>query len=161
MLDEEKLLEIFRYARHDWLNELQLIKGYLSLEKFDQVEKIIERLIEKLQNEAGLSNLKVPKLAAYLLTFNWSMHRFHLTFKVPRGDSGLSSWDEALVLFFKAFFFHVIDEQASKMTDNQLELAFDIGTAARIFLIFEGRMADENGEAAYTVDRHESIFPFG
>lgn len=142
MLDEEKLVEIFRYARHDWLNELQLIKGYLSLEKYGQVEKIVGRLIEKLRNEAGLSNLMVPKLAAYLLTFNWSAHRFHLSFEVPRSGSGLSSWDDALVCFFKAFF-SMIDGLASEMTENRLELAFDIGSDPRIFLTFEGRITDE------------------
>lgn len=38
-------LEVLRHARHDWLNQLQLIKANLSLGRTERANEIIEEII--------------------------------------------------------------------------------------------------------------------
>ena len=59
------------YFRHDWMNKLQLIKGNLSLQKYDRVVEIIDEMVIDAKHESKLSNLKTPHLAFDFLTFNW------------------------------------------------------------------------------------------
>ncbi|MGM2794016.1 Spo0B domain-containing protein, partial [Bacillus cereus group sp. BC91] len=66
-----ELIYLLSRSRHDWMNKLQLIKGNLTLEKYDRVFEIIEEMVIEAQHESKLSNLKIPQLAYYFLTFNW------------------------------------------------------------------------------------------
>lgn len=67
-------IDVLRHARHDWLNQLQLIKANLSLNRVERANEIIEEIIVSSRHESNLMNLKVPQLAEYLITFNWLKH---------------------------------------------------------------------------------------
>ncbi|BBP91222.1 hypothetical protein BsIDN1_48400 [Bacillus safensis] len=53
-----ELIDLLSRSRHDWMNKLQLIKGNLTLEKYDRVFEIIEEMVIEAQHESKLSNLK-------------------------------------------------------------------------------------------------------
>ncbi len=41
-LNEWNIVDLLSHSRHDWMNKLQLIKGNLSLQKYERVNDIIE-----------------------------------------------------------------------------------------------------------------------
>lgn len=60
-----ELIHLLSHSRHDWMNKLQLIKGNLTLKKYDRVFEIIDEVVIEAQHESKLSNLRIPR-AAYV-----------------------------------------------------------------------------------------------
>ncbi|MHC0037493.1 Spo0B C-terminal domain-containing protein [Pseudoneobacillus sp. C159] len=93
------IVKVLRFARHDWLNKIQLIKGNLSLNKLERAQAIIDEIVMEAQQEARLTNLNLPQFAALILTANWKPYHFQLEYevlgeitKVKVDDSTLSEW---------------------------------------------------------------------
>lgn len=63
---EESLAFIHR-RRHDWLNDLQLIYGYVRLNKYDKLPSFVESLKSRLQDESSFSVLGSSHLEWELL----------------------------------------------------------------------------------------------
>lgn len=68
---EEELLHYIRHYRHDWMNHMQLMKAYLSMNRIDDAKRVMDQVILQAQNETKLSQLEHPELAFYILTYNW------------------------------------------------------------------------------------------
>jgi hypothetical protein len=66
---EEKLIGIMSHARHQWMNDLQLLYGYLQLKKWDNLKPAMDKIKAKALQESYVSRLGVAELTAYLLTF--------------------------------------------------------------------------------------------
>lgn len=105
-------VDLLRHARHDWLNQLQLIKANLSLGRTERAKEIMDEIIELSREESRLSNLRTPDLAEYLLTYNWLKHPLKLYGKV-KGESGdFSSFEEELL--------HITNELCELINDSIL-----------------------------------------
>lgn len=74
-------LQILSHARHDWLNHIQLIDGYLSLGHPDKAKHVIQRVVTQSLNESELMKMKAPEFTEDVLTFNWYDHAFSLSFE--------------------------------------------------------------------------------
>ena len=66
MEKEWDVVEVLRYARHDWLNKLQLIKGNLALNRLDRANEIIEEIVNESKHESKLTNINMRLFAALL-----------------------------------------------------------------------------------------------
>jgi stage 0 sporulation protein B (sporulation initiation phosphotransferase) len=103
-------VDLLRHARHDWLNQLQLIKANLSLDRTERAKEIMNEVIELSREESRISNLKTPNLAEYLLTYNWLKHPVKLFGKV-KGESGdFSLYEEDLL--------HLTDELCELLNNS-------------------------------------------
>lgn len=47
MKKEWDVVEVLKYARHDWLNKIQLIKGNLALNRVDRANDIINTIVNE------------------------------------------------------------------------------------------------------------------
>lgn len=154
MISETELIELIRSARHEWLNELQLIKGYLSLNKPDAAEGVIERIIMKAKNEAKLSNLKVPKFTALVLTFNWYSHAFKLDFEVTGHGFDLSPCDDELMLNCQHLL-GVFEKHASDLAENQMTLMLHMTEESAVITFdFVGQINDHQQMADQLTKEH-------
>ncbi|MGE8206093.1 Spo0B C-terminal domain-containing protein [Heyndrickxia sp. NPDC080065] len=118
------IVEVLRHARHDWMNKLQLIKGNIALEKLDNVERIMDDIILEAQQESRLSNLKLPRFAEILLTFNWESHPFQIEYEILDENGGLTVEDHMLSTWIQSFF-HVLEEIVIPYQENNLFLSFE------------------------------------
>lgn len=98
------VIEVLRYARHDWLNKIQLLKGNLALNKIDRAKEIINEIVAEAQAEAKLSNLNIPQFASLLLTYNWENHSFQIEYDVLDGTITGDLNDEELTNWTCSFF---------------------------------------------------------
>ncbi|RXI99909.1 sporulation protein [Anaerobacillus alkaliphilus] len=126
MKEDRNILQILRHSRHDWLNVIQLIKGNLTLKKYDRVEEIIQEIVNQTQNESKLSNLNMPKFASDLLVFNWvNKNHFQLEFEVIGDCVDLQSYDERLLQWFMEFSNH-LNESCERYGENHLQLTVEL-----------------------------------
>ncbi|CAM3936768.1 signal transduction histidine kinase regulating citrate/malate metabolism [Lederbergia lenta] len=124
MSEKWSIIEVLQHARHDWLNRLQLIKGNISLGKIEQAERIMDEIVQNMQQEARLTNLKLPKFAALLLTHNWESHAYQLEYEIldERGTFALD--DEKLTRWVGAFL-NQLNQTVHPIHDNNLYLTVE------------------------------------
>ncbi|SEA94462.1 stage 0 sporulation protein B (sporulation initiation phosphotransferase) [Thalassobacillus cyri] len=81
----DEVMDLMRHARHDWMNELQLIQGYASMGKMDRVKEKLADVLTNADEERRLMNLNAPYLSIWLMSFNWHHPYYRLTYQV-KGD---------------------------------------------------------------------------
>lgn len=136
------VVEVLRHARHDWMNKLQLIKGNLALNKIEQVERLMDEMVMDARQETRLSNLKLPKFAEILLTFNWERHPFQIEYEImdefcswPLDDEKLSKW---ILLFFE-----ILENSVEPFSENYLTLSLELHEKnVRFYFDFSGTIKD-------------------
>ena len=62
-------IQTLSHHRHDWMNELQVLYGYLRLGKPDKAVEIVDRIRVRMDHDSRLSHIGNPKLSVYLLSF--------------------------------------------------------------------------------------------
>ncbi|MFC7393201.1 Spo0B C-terminal domain-containing protein [Scopulibacillus cellulosilyticus] len=159
MINETELIELLRNERHEWLNELQLIKAYLSLNRLEEIENVIERIIMKSKNEAQLSNLNIPRCAALLLTYNSYSHLLKLEFEVIGKGFKLNQYDEELTNLLMRWL-DIFESYAAKTVENEVTVTLDIKeTSAVLIFDFIGSLTDHRhlAEVLQTDKLHQSF----
>ncbi|TAA69190.1 Spo0B domain-containing protein [Planococcus salinarum] len=92
--------QALRHARHDFLNELQLIGMKLDLGRGQEVQSIIRSHAEAAVQLNRLSALQMPATENWLLTAEWRFpeFRFHLECSAQHGtdtkDAAFAHWLE-------------------------------------------------------------------
>ncbi|MNJ46331.1 Sporulation initiation phosphotransferase B [compost metagenome] len=57
------------HHRHDWMNDLQILYGYIQLGKVDKLVSCVDRIKERMAVESKISRLGIPALVFYLQSF--------------------------------------------------------------------------------------------
>jgi stage 0 sporulation protein B (sporulation initiation phosphotransferase) len=63
------ILQIVNRLRHDWMNDIQVLFGYIQLKKYDNLPTYMEKIRYSMQQESLLSKLGIPALITYILKF--------------------------------------------------------------------------------------------
>jgi stage 0 sporulation protein B (sporulation initiation phosphotransferase) len=134
------IVDLLSHSRHDWMNKLQLIKGNLSMQKYDRVNDIIEEIIIESQQESKLCNLKMQEFASFLLTFNWNNHHFVLEYEILGRILSLESYDTAITQWSKSFL-EILDKSVDLSSENHVSITIETGSdeeGIRFFFDFNG-----------------------
>ncbi|MBA4537189.1 Spo0B domain-containing protein [Bacillus aquiflavi] len=143
MKENWTIVDVLRHVRHDWMNQLQLIKGNLELNKIDRAKEIMNDIITSAQQESRLTNLKLPRLAELLITFNWRPHRFKIKYEVIDDQINIMKHDEMLTKWFKAFL-EKLEEGSASFSDNLLTILIDKqDQQARFFFDYRGTIINK------------------
>ncbi|MDU4698138.1 MULTISPECIES: Spo0B domain-containing protein [Paenibacillus] len=57
------------HHRHDWMNDLQILYGYIQLRKIDKLADCVERIKGRMAVESKIARLGIPALVFYLQSF--------------------------------------------------------------------------------------------
>ncbi|MCM3758120.1 Spo0B domain-containing protein [Sporosarcina aquimarina] len=68
--------DAMKFARHDFLNELQLILMHMDLNNVPEARRKLLEATERMRNESQLSGLDMPALETWMLTFDWNYSVF-------------------------------------------------------------------------------------
>jgi len=87
MLDlvQHSAIETLSHHRHDWMNELQILYGYLRLNKPDKAVAVVDRIRGRMEHDSRISHLGIPKLAAFFLSFRTVCDTMRLDVEVEEG----------------------------------------------------------------------------
>lgn len=124
MKEKWTILNILRHARHDWMNQLQLIKGNLELNNIDRAKEMMNEIVFLAQQETKLSNLQLPWLAELLITFNWAQHRFKLDYKVNGNHPQFTINDQQITMWTESFFM-TLDQVVDPNVENHLLISIE------------------------------------
>lgn len=76
-------LELMNHQRHDWMNDLQLVYGYVRLKKFDKLPECVETIKERMTEESRIAKLGVPELVMFLMQQRLSGSVMPLRIEIP------------------------------------------------------------------------------
>jgi len=154
LLDEQRRLWIdtMSHARHDWLNDLQMIVGYVQLRKYDKLAGCVEKLKQKMAEESRTSKLEAPGLVEALLTARARIRRYAFAYRIDdkfalRGQ-GASAAEIAVRRLLEGF--EEAAEKGAQGSDNELLCAFE-GDEAEAAIVFSYRGAYSAGAMGRTI----------
>ncbi|RUT27813.1 hypothetical protein EJP77_19940 [Paenibacillus zeisoli] len=122
------------HHRHDWMNDLQILYGYIQLGKHDKLVHCVERIKERMNIESSISKLGIPSLVFYLQSFREVNRSIHLDVEIEEGlqlsdllDAGQAEeLTDAIMDTVRAFQFagrsswgEVLELRMSIFTENQ------------------------------------------
>lgn len=144
MKKEWSPVDVLRHARHDWLNKIQLIKGNLDLNKIERVKQLISEIVLDAQAEANLSNLRIPRFAALILTSNWESFSFQVEFEVINEVEVELSVDDLLLADWTESYFTCLHTSIDPYHNNNLSVTIETQTnGIRFFFDFSGIIRDK------------------
>lgn len=135
-------IELLKHSRHDWLNKIQLIKGYLDLNQLEEVKRILNEVLIETKNFTHLDRLNLPMFATLLYTHNWSSTSFFLDFEVEEGIS-ISIDDQLLALWTSSFFF-TLEKCIQPFSTNHLSITIGSCNEGKCFYFdYSGTIVDK------------------
>lgn len=103
-MSEQDILRALQQYRHDVANHLQLISGYLSMNRPDKVNENVSNWITQLENERNLFNLNLPDLTVWLLHHHVNFPHLRLTYDVSITKDQFTIYDNRLVTRLESLF---------------------------------------------------------
>lgn len=147
-------IELLRHVRHDWLNRLQLIKGYQALGKTEKVKEIIDHIILSTDQESKISSINLPKLALLLITYNWESPSFVLNYEVI-GEGEIKNINDHFITQWFDTFFKLLNEYAFDEEENELNITINIFEEKVSFIIeFYGILKEKKQILCYLQEKN-------
>ncbi|MFU1797226.1 Spo0B domain-containing protein [Paenibacillus azoreducens] len=81
---EEAAIRTLNHHRHDWMNDLQILYGYIRLGKIDKAVECVERIKERMNQESKISKLGIPSLVFFLQSFRTNGSNLELEIAVDQ-----------------------------------------------------------------------------
>lgn len=135
------------HHRHDWMNDLQVLFGYIRLGKEDKIVKYIEQIKGKIHGESAISKLNEPMLVSFLMSFRTTSSPFELKIDILSGEDQHSiniedeQISELLITIILAYRLYV---QHDSNEDLVLALQFENnGSSLNIHVSFNGEIKSE------------------
>ncbi|UHA75836.1 Spo0B domain-containing protein [Paenibacillus sp. 481] len=76
-------LDLMHHQRHDWMNDLQLLYGYVRLKKYDKLPVCVETIKARMTEESRISKLGVPELVMFIMHHRTSGGTMPLQVSIP------------------------------------------------------------------------------
>ncbi|TFE30710.1 Spo0B domain-containing protein [Cohnella luojiensis] len=73
------------HHRHDWMNDLQILYGYLRLKKIDKAVDVVDRIRARMEHDSKVSQIGIPELATFLLSFRAVCDTIRLDVEIQDG----------------------------------------------------------------------------
>ncbi|MBJ6362937.1 Spo0B domain-containing protein [Paenibacillus sp. GCM10012307] len=74
---QETSIQTLNHHRHDWMNDLQVLYGYIRMNKPDKVTHFVDRIRERMSGESANSKLGDPALVFYIQSLRTIASAFH------------------------------------------------------------------------------------
>lgn len=71
---QQASIQTLNHHRHDWMNDLQVLYGYIRMGKLERAVASVERVRDKMAVESKISRLGIPALVSYLQSFRTHSH---------------------------------------------------------------------------------------
>lgn len=81
---DARLLRILSIYRHDWMNHVQVLMGYIRLGKYERLTEYVDKINGKVFQESYLAKMGVPELAVYYYDFRADKRSLELEFEIEQ-----------------------------------------------------------------------------
>jgi len=140
-------IRTLNHHRHDWMNDLQVLYGYIRMGKSDRVVQYVEQIRENMTKESKIAKLGIPSLITYLQSFRTMTNSLQLVVSIEE-DLNLAELSlegeqlaAAIVEIINMYRFGV---KAGSGEVASLTVAFSSDdTGLQLAFAFEGELNDE------------------
>lgn len=158
MNNDWTLLEVLKYVRHDWMNRIQLIKGNLDLGHTENAKRIIDEIILNSRQETRLTNLNLPCLAEWIMTYNWRSRQLTLEYEILDDYRNVSLNDQ-LITKWMCTLCQEIEKRVDPRGENHLFLSIqERGKAHCFFFDLSGIIKDSHELERWIEQSVKSLF---
>jgi stage 0 sporulation protein B (sporulation initiation phosphotransferase) len=147
LLNQREMIDLISHYRHDWMNDIQLLFGYVSLKKYDKLNECMDKIRSKVLQESSVAKLGIPSLVAFFISFRLHYNALILELEIeqdvnlasiPLDKDKVSRLVQMTVKLFNAHAIPSIEEP------NILNVQFDLESDALLFdLIYRGGYTKE------------------
>jgi len=134
MMQEKTMVQTLQRTRHDLMNNLQVIQGYLSMDKIDIVKEKLTECIDYYHEERKLININAPHFILWVIQFNHCHDNIQLTYHVDE-HLDLASIDHQLIKDSKHLV-NIISKLGSKMELYELNLQISMVQQSKVKVSF-------------------------
>lgn len=78
-------IRTLNHHRHDWMNDLQVLYGYIRLGKLDKSIQYVEKIRERMAGESAVAKLGVTSLVSYIQSFRTLTNSLTLEVAIQEG----------------------------------------------------------------------------
>jgi len=96
-MNEKTTVRILQRTQHDLMNHLQIIQGYLAMDKIDVVKEKLNECIDNYEQERKLFHTKAERFILWLIQFNHHHENIQLTYHVNCDNLNLCHIDQQLI----------------------------------------------------------------
>ncbi|MGX9706714.1 Spo0B domain-containing protein [Laceyella tengchongensis] len=96
--EAERIKRLLSHERHDALNHIQVMMGYIMLNKTDRIKAYLEQWVERAKQERMLSEFQYAPLAVALLTLKHRFKHWDLHVSMSEEMKAMSQADEKRLL---------------------------------------------------------------
>ena len=79
-----EIIRTIDHHRHDWMNDVQVLFGYIQLHKHEKLLNYIGRMNEQMRYDGLISKLGIPFLVAYLVGFRANSNSLLLDVRIEQ-----------------------------------------------------------------------------
>ncbi|MGO4538117.1 Spo0B domain-containing protein [Paenibacillus sp. 2TAB19] len=144
---QSSAIRTLNHHRHDWMNDLQVLYGYIRLQKLDKTVDYMEKIREKMGNESSIGRLGSPSLVSFIQSFRTMTNALELEVDV-KGEIQLSEFAgdcdkiaDTLIHTINAYRFATKPGHGAVAT-LRVELSKDSGALYAAFY-YEGELMNE------------------
>lgn len=130
-MNDKNELKPLQYYRHNVLNELQLVQGYLYLDDIQKAKQKVQEWISSVSEEGKLFLTNASNFIVWVIMFNHTYDNIRLTYKIETTTS-LNKVDQQLVEHCKKLM-QVIDENCNHTLCHAFLHVRDISSSKIMF----------------------------
>lgn len=136
---KREFIHNLRHYRHDVLNHIQIIKGYLSLNRVKEAQHILDKYVFQSHQEALLSQIGDTELAYFLLTYNWQQNDFVLDIECDLNSENIAQVGVSQRYLHDLFqrVFQVVEQCCHQSQENNHLYVLLEGSPPSLTLTFE------------------------
>jgi len=140
-------IRTMNHHRHDWMNELQVLYGYIRLNKLDRCIEYVEKIKEKMFAESSIAKLEEPMLVSYLQAFRTMTSHFSLVVDIQNeSDQQTIIIDNEAISQYIISVINTYRIQVYGNTDEELQLVLKLhkrDDSLFIAFLFNGELVNE------------------
>ncbi|WP_337019051.1 Spo0B domain-containing protein [Oceanobacillus massiliensis] len=151
-------IRVLQHYRHDLMNRLQIVQGYLGMGKADKAEDKLSETLRHYNEERKLMSLNMPAFMLWIIGFNHSYENFRLTYKINSEHRDLRNLDSILLercQYIVGICKDVLDSQI--LYDTKLELEISADSPIKATLLIESESNESVQEIDAIKNRNESL----
>jgi stage 0 sporulation protein B (sporulation initiation phosphotransferase) len=138
--DKLTLIQALKFARHDFLNELQLILLYIDLGKLPEAKQKIMDTTDAMRQAEMLEKLGLPAVETWLVTFDWIYSVFPKTITSVI-TPGIRDVDDAVVAAYLEQVFREAEKTVDPNSDYETQIEVNASaTSWSIRIVINGVM---------------------
>ncbi|KTD88446.1 Spo0B domain-containing protein [Paenibacillus etheri] len=147
---QQAAIRTLNHHRHDWMNDLQILYGYIQLGKPDKSVECVERIKERIALDSRIAKLGIPSLVFFIQSFRTYQTSLELEVQVEEGlqledKLNREAGDELTSVIMQTVRAYQYNGLAPQGETRKLRLGF-IQDGGDILISFEGEGEHGNPE---------------